>query len=397
MRRAALLASLFIAGSLAAETVATRCETQTLPYTTGVQIRRIVSCSENATDDTLWHLDRLDSFDGHLDGRFERARSTALVYVFDTGVDKTHDEFADGNLIGGIDATLLEGEKNDCGDESLNPCLGFPQFALAKSHGTGVASLIGGRRVGVAPGTSIVSIHTTSLRYTTWLRALDETIKHAWLPTTPQVRTAIINMSSQPAFAVGPGGVDYANQQKFEAKIRDMVGGVDRDGHPDSNGKRFLFVVAGGNSADPATAGGNRGQCGPNNEVALFPATLGPSIAGLITVGGATRENTFWSGSCRSDAIELLGPAEEVLPAINTAPNDYRLTADSGTSWSTPVVAGVAALLLTREPDLSPAELEARLEATPSAISNPPPGAAGGRMVTTPPRVIPARRRGARH
>jgi len=397
VRRAALIASLFITASLAAKSVATRCETQTLPYTTGVQIRRIVSCGDSATDDTLWHLDRLDSLDGHLDGRFERTPSTALVYVFDTGVDKNHDEFADGNLIGGIDAVLLEGEKNDCGDESLNPCLALPQFALAKSHGTGVASLIGGRHVGVAPGTSIVSIHATSNRYTTWLRALDETIKHAWLPTTPQVRTAIINMSSQPAFAVGPGGVGYADQQKFEAKIRDMVGGVDRDGHPDPNGKRFLFVVAAGNSAEPTTAGGNRGQCGPHDEVVLFPSTLGPSIAGLITVGGATRQNTFWSGSCRGDAVELLGPAEEVMPAINTGANDYRLTLDSGNSWSSPIVAGVAALLLTREPDLSPAELEARLEATPSVISNPPPGAAGGRMVSTVPRVIPARRRGARH
>jgi hypothetical protein len=51
-----------------------------------------------------------------------------------------------------------------------------------------------------------------------------------------------------------------------------------------------------------------------------FPATLGPSIAGLVTVGGITRENKLWSGSCHGGAVELFAPAEDVLVAVNTPP-----------------------------------------------------------------------------
>jgi subtilisin family serine protease len=79
---------------------------------------------------------------------------------------------------------------------------------------------------------------------------------------------------------------------------------------------------------------------------------------------------------------------------------DYRLTLDSGNSYSTPIVAGVAARLLTENPNLSPAELETKLEATTSFIFNAPAGSAGGRVVSTrpaAPAVIPPRRHGARH
>ena len=375
---------MFAAAVLAAELVITRCQTETLSYSSSIQIRRLVACGDSFTDETLWHLDRLDSIDGHLDGRFQRARANALVYVFDTGVEVDHDEFADGNVIGAIDVLELEGEKTDCPAGALHPCVTSPNDVLANGHGTGVASLIGGRHVGVARGVSIVSVRTTSNRYSTWLRALDETIKHAWLPTTPQVRTAVINMSTQPAFAVAPGGTGYADQQKFEAKMRDMIGGVDKDGKPDPNGKRFLFVIAAGNA----------GQCGSKNEVVLFPSVLGPSIGGLITVGGITKDNVLWSGSCSGDAVELLAPAAEVFPAVNSGTKDYRLTLNSGNSYSTPIVSGLAALLLTQEPDLSPAQLELRLESTPSHIDST---TAGGRVASTIPPVVPPRHRSARH
>jgi subtilase family protein len=312
MRGVAVLA-VFLSLPIAADSVPTRCETQTLTYTTGVDIRRLGTCRDTGADETLWHLDRLDSIDGHLDGRFERTNANALVYVFDVGVQKDHDEFADGNVIGGIDAVGLSGEGTECpnGDDAVHACIPFPQQALSHSHGTGVASLIGGRHAGVAPGTSIVSVR----------------------------------VSSQPAFASTPTAAGDVSLAELEQKIRDMVGGVDANGNPDPNGKRFLFVVAAGNSAAPTTAGGNRGQCGPNNEVILFPSVLGPSLAGLITVGGITKENEFWSGSCSGDDVELLGPAEGVFPAINTGLKDYRLTLNSGNSWSTPIVSGVAARL----------------------------------------------------
>jgi subtilisin family serine protease len=299
--------------------------------------------------------------------------------VLDVGIQKDHDEFADGNVIAGIDAVALTGGKTVCpgGEDAIHACINTPQEAGVQSHGTGVASLIGGRHVGVAPGTAIVAVRATSDDAATWLRAFDEVIEHAWSPSTPQVRTAIVNMSSQLPQVAKSGAISYAD---LERKIREMVAGVDRQGRPDPNGKRFLFVVAAGNVADP-THPGEIGQCGSNDEVVLFPATLGPSIAGLITVGGTARDNTFWPGSCRGEALELLAPAEEVLVAANTGFSDYRGTDTSGTSWSTPIVAGVAARLLTQFPNLTPAEVETKLEATTSFVVNAPAGTAGGKVV----------------
>jgi subtilisin family serine protease len=349
---------LLLALPLVAETVATRCHTVTVPFSDTFDVQHLVACSDAFDEQTLWHLDRLDSLDGGLDGRFDRQRANALVFVLDVGIEKNHDEFSDGNVIGGIDAVALAEGKTSCpnGEDALHACISVPKDAGTQSHGTGVASLIGGRHVGVAPGVSIVSVRATSDLASTWLRAFDEVIDYTWRPTTPKVRTAVINMSSQLPQLAKADAVTYA---QLERKIRDMVGGVDRDGRADPNGKRFLFVIAAGNIAD-VTHPGEISQCGPGN---------------------TTKENRFWPGSCRGAALELLAPAEKILVAANTGFTDYRGTDVSGTSWSAPIVAGVAARLLTRFPDLTPAEVEAQLEATTSFIANPTPGTAGGRVV----------------
>jgi len=369
---------------VAVETVITRCSTQTVhvastvSFLPGIDVRRFGICSSDQPEDALWFLDRLDSIDGSLDGHFARTGSGALVYLLDSGVEISHDEFAGGNIIAGIDVQRERGLTSDCGstNEALHPCLD-PHFI--QTHGTGTASLIGGRHVGVAPGVSIISMTAQgNPEGQNWLYVFNRVISTAWDPSTPNVRTAIINMSAALSGNPVDGDVPYS---QLEQKIRDMVGGVDRDGNPDPNGKRFLFVVFAGNSGDPTSAGAQRGNCDTNNQVHLFPATLGPSIAGLITVGGIGRDNRLWVDSCRGPAVELLAPAEEIMPAINTDHDHYRLTLDSGTSYSTAIVSGAAAQILGREPNLTPAEVEQRLETTPSFIIDNADGTAGGKVV----------------
>jgi subtilisin family serine protease len=383
------LAALLLFGAVrvaALETVATRCATETLrlasPQT--FDVRRLISCSDDQPVNALWYLDRLDSIDGSLDGHFTRTPASALVYVLDSGIEINHDEFADGNVIAGIDVIkeLYGGGSVGCGssNEALHPCLNLSsQISLiADAHGTGVASILGGQRVGVAPGVKIISLKAFSSLTRDWLYTFNVVIRTAWDPSTPNVRTAIINMSAQLDGLQTGGDVSYS---QLEQKIRDMTAGVDRNGNPDPKGKRFLFVVAGGNTGALRFDGKGLGDCDLNNQVRIFPATLGPSIAGLITVGGTGRDNHLWSGTCRGPALELLAPAEDVMPAMNSGHDHYRLTYSSGTSYSTPIVAGAAAQLLAREPNLSPAEVEERLEATPSFIIDAPDGSAGGKVV----------------
>jgi len=102
-----------------------------------------------------------------------------------------------------------------------------------------------------------------------------------------------------------------------------------------------------------------------------FPATLGKSIDGLITVGGMTEENTWWPGACHG-GLEILAPSQGVFSATITANDHYRGTRPnlrSGTSFAAPIISGIAARLLSENPNLTPAELEAMITSTPSRIA----------------------------
>ncbi len=374
---AAILCAALPAG---AETVVTRCSTETVHLPVNLQgapvdVRRIGVCSDDQPDNALWFLDRLDSIEGSFDGHFDRTESGAgaLVYVLDTGVEINHDEFAGGNVIAGIDVQHELGGKSSCNspNAALHPCFDSSSLTdvLFRSHGTGVASLIGGRRVGVAPGVSMISVTTLPIapdtpgsgsELETWQAVFNAVIRTAWDPSTPNVRTAIISMSAQLSREYAP----------LVQKIRDMAAGVDRNGNPDPNGKRFLFVIFAGNT----DVDGSPSQCDESGNVRLFPATLGPSVDGLITVGGIGRDNRLSSISCRGPAVELLAPSDDILPAINSGHDHYRKTLSTGTSYATPIVSGAAAQILAREPDLSPVEVEQRLEATPSFIIDAPDG-----------------------
>jgi hypothetical protein len=158
-----------------------------------------------------------------------------------------------------------------------------------------------------------------------------------------------------------------------EKKIRDMIGGVDADGKPDPNGKRFLFVVAGNNIDN---------GCGRAGYVDRFPATLGKQIDGLITVGGMTEDNSWWPGACKG-GLEILAPSQDIFSATITGTDHYRgrwPNLRSGTSFAAPIIAGIAARILSENPLMNPPEIEAMIESTPSRIFNPDSTHADGKV-----------------
>lgn len=87
-------------------------------------------------------------------------------------------------------------------------------------------------------------------------------------------------------------------------------------------------------------------------------------VSGVISVGSHNSAGARSSFSNFGPTLDLMAPGELIrttdLPgAPGLDPGDYKYTV--GTSVASPYVAGVAALLLTREPALSSAEVEARL------------------------------------
>lgn len=371
--------------------VSTRCSEVEVPLDAKHSVSLLAGCGEEYPEDLLWHLDRIDQVAGTLDGKFDRHNRGAgsVVYVMDTGILADHVEFAtaDGGsrVIAGIDTSaVVPIGASGCrsANKALAPCFANFDELPAASHGTSVASIIAGSKVGVAPSAQIVSVRVMNERglatTRSYLDGLDAIIRHAWSSGDSSPRTSIINISGwvleQVTIGSDPHTVPFP---AVEQKIREMVGGVDANGRPDENGHRFLFVVA-ANNID--------GGCGVSGYVDRFPAVLGRKIDGVITVGGMTADNAWWYGSCRGD-VEVLAPAKGIFSATITARDHYRGKKPnnrSGTSFAAPIISGIAARLLSDRPELTPAELEAWIVNTPSRIDNAAAAFADGRVAYVP-------------
>ncbi|HET7707628.1 MAG TPA: S8 family serine peptidase [Thermoanaerobaculia bacterium] len=382
------------AASVAAQPVSTRCDAVGVPIDGLTTDLRLLGCGDEYTTNTLWHLDRADSLSGALDGTVLRPATGkgVVVYVFDSGIRADHDEFArpgGTNVIGALDPGRELGfAPETCASgfaAPLDPCrdTATPASHWVFTHGTATASIIAGRTTGVAPDASLVAVHVARFDAFLYLEGLDSIIRHAWDSATPPFRTAIVNMSLLPAVHGDP----YADG--LEAKMRDMIYGVDSEGRRDANGKRFLFVSIAGNyhaqrQQDPPRL---YGQCDAQRRVAMFPATRGTAIDGLIVAGGITPENRVWEGSCIGDGVDILAPASDMFVATLTGRDHYRSAhrvygqlPNAGTSYAAPYVSGLAALLLEKSPELSPEDLERIIKSGASRVADPNETTAGGRV-----------------
>ena len=261
-----------------------------------------------------WHLDRIDQRPRTLDHFYQPIASGAGVdvYIVDTGINYYHEEFENRAIYAGYDAV----------DAYLNLSRSDQRRGLdCFGHGTHVASLCGGKTYGSAKGVNLLS-----------LRALDCTNMAPWgvvmdaldyvARTAPQRgRRAIVSMSL---------AGDY-----FQA-INDAVRNLYSLGIP--------VIVAAGNDWSDACS--------------RSPA----SSPYAITVGGTREGDGLYVSTSFGSCVTILSPGQNILGADYTCNNCSKYL--SGTSMATPIVSGVAAMLLQREPSLTPAALKAKLVAT---------------------------------
>lgn len=116
-----------------------------------------------------------------------------------------------------------------------------------------------------------------------------------------------------------------------------------------------LVVVAAGNEAQDAA---NAFPASCNNVVAVAAGDERGRLATRYSNFGATVDLLAPGGDVRQDA-DNDGNPDGVLSAVDGGYAYY-----NGTSMAAPHVAGVAALVLAREPGLTPAQLESRLKST---------------------------------
>ena len=259
-----------------------------------IEVDGIVRAVDTQSNAT-WGLDRVDQSSLPLNGTYTYADTGAGVtaYIIDTGIRATHTQFA-GRVAAGFSSIADANGTEDC-----------------NGHGTHVAGTVAGSTYGVAKSATLVPV-----------RVLDCTGSGSWSGVIAGLDWVVANHVSGPAVAnlsLG-GGVSTT----IDAAVQNVI----NDG--------IVVSVAAGNSAADAC----------NTSPARVP--------GALTVGATSSTDAQASYSNYGSCLDIYAPGSSITSSYNTS--DTATAVLSGTSMATPHVTGVAAVLLSRYPNLTVAE-----------------------------------------
>jgi serine protease len=260
---------------------------------------QIVSINATTQSNATWGLDRLDQSSLPLNQtyNYEGNGTGVNVYVIDTGVRSTHEQFG-GRAASGADFVDNDSDSSDC-----------------NGHGTHVAGTIAGNTYGVAKGAKIFGVRVLDCEGSGSISGVIAGVE--WV-TTQHQKPAVANMS------LG-GGASQALDDAVKASIKAGV----------------TYAVAAGNS--------NVSACNSS------PAR----VADAITVGSITSSDARSDFSNFGTCVSVFAPGSDITSAwynSNTA-----IKKISGTSMASPHVAGVVALYLAANASATPTQVKAAL------------------------------------
>jgi len=252
-------------------------------------------------------------------------------------------------------------------------------------HGTLVAGIIAGQPgpdgfAGVAPAAQILAIRQTSAKFaprtpgpdpesaqnTIDIGSLARAVVHA-----ADLGAGVINISAVVCVAADAVG----DQQALGAALR--YAAVDKDA---------VVIAAAGNSVPGGVAGGRACVSNSNDWSAVsavsVPSWWQPYVLSVGSVTDAGQPSAFTMGG---PWLGIAAPGEDVVSVANGdgglangLPTERgQLAPISGTSFSAAYTAGVAALVRSRFPDLSAAQVIHRLAATAHSGARAPSNLVG--------------------
>ncbi|CCH31140.1 S8 family peptidase [Actinosynnema sp. NPDC047251] len=281
------------------------------PAVSYVQQNQRVRVTGEQRDPPSWGLDRVDQRRLPLDDnyRYPNTASNVTVYVVDTGVRVSHRDFG-GRAVWGTNT--VDNQNVDC-----------------HGHGTHVAGTVGGQSYGVAKNVKLVSAKVFDCGGNGSSEDVAEALD--WVVGNHVSGPAVANMSL---------GGDAPDQVIEDAVRRTIADGV-------------VAVVAAGNESDDACR--------------HSPSRVREALTAAASDWTDRRAYFSNYGTC----VDLFAPGDSITSAYNGSDTD---SGDlSGTSMATPHVSGAAALLLSVNPALTPAQVATALvnDSTKSVVSDP--------------------------
>lgn len=263
-----------------------------------------------------WGLDN-DEFNSHINARkawkITKGKKNIVVAVIDTGIDASHPDLKDA-------LWHKPGKPDEYGwdfvSDKKNP-------EDKHGHGTHVAGIIGATAranagaSGVAPNISIMAVRYYSdtasgaQNLSNTVRAINYAVDNG---------ANIINYSG--------GGAEFSAQEMRAIQRAESKG--------------ILFVAAAGNEYQNTDENGN----------AYYPAAYG--LTNIIAVAATNIRNQILpSSNWGMKHVHVAAPGENIFSTLPHGRYGYL----TGTSQATAFVSGLAALVLSENPDLKPAEV----------------------------------------
>ena len=254
------------------------------------------------------------------DGFGELAQEKVVVAVIDSGVDTDHPA---------LKGRLLPGYNVETKGRDVEDTMG---------HGTHVAGIIAGSAPaegldGVAQGVSILPIKIPNL----------STSNTKFMPQLAEsIRYAVDNGAKVVNISLGIQMDGWMMKLIHGRKVKQVEEAIR---YAESKGV-LVVVAAGNNGKDKANTVG-------------YPGTS-DNVISVANLDDRRRPLETHSSSSQGPAVDLAAPGT----AIRSSVPDDTFADYTGTSMAAPYVAGVAALLVAKHPDWTPAQIRQRLYAT---------------------------------
>ncbi|KAI3425087.1 hypothetical protein D9Q98_008465 [Chlorella vulgaris] len=301
--------------------------------------RRVVSAAprrrlpeEEEQQGPTWNLDRIDQRNLPLDQlyRYDATGSGINVYLLDTGIRFTHQEF--GSQPGQPPVVRARHGYSVFGDNNSSDCNG---------HGTHTAATVGGLTYGVAKNVTLWAVRAMDCAGGAKVSAILDAFE--WIASNA-IQPAVVSMSVA-------GDLSPAVNEAARRLVEDRL---------------IPLVVAAGNSQE--------------NACLMSPA----SSPWVVSVAAADDQDRRWTKSNWGPCVDVHGPGVAVLSAGSMS--DTATQYKTGTSMATPHVTGVLALYLQTHPGASPQELRQKVNgaATPNAVHDDPDGYGSWSPATRP-------------